>query len=236
MSLFAEAFTVGTAVERIVPGLHYSQDLIIQNQEPASDSNQLARDGYLYLVGSRFTLAGSGTAIFNIATPEGGMQIEFYEIVSTEQPVFAELLEGGTPTTGGTVESYNINRQEADDAATVFTQATAYAGGTAVSSELINASKQGAGGMMSLSKIHTLQESADYGMRFTNLSNQETECFVQIGFSEKFDGQNDVRIGDETGQGFILHGGERVQFRGDEGQSIYAQANDSAEIVVVRQN
>lgn len=236
MSLVTETFTIGTAIERIVPGLHYSQDVIVQNLEPLRDSNDLSRDGYLYLVGSEFTVPANGTAIFNIATPASGLQIEFYEIVSSDEVILASLIENGTPTTGGTVASYNINRQEADDAEAVFTQATAYTGGTVVSQELVTASKQGAGGMMSLSKIHTLKPSTSYGMRFVSQGNQASQCFVQIGFAEKFNGQNDVTVGDENGKGFTLKGGQMIQLRTDKAQSVYAVSEESAEIVVVRQN
>ena len=236
MTFQAETFTIGTAIERIIGSTHYGQDVILQNLEPARDPNELSRDGYLYLVGQTFDLLGSGTAIFNIATPASGMQIEFYGIVSTAEPVLAELIEGGSPTTGGTVASYNINRQEADDAQTVFTQATAYTGGSVVSAELITGSKQGGGGATSLAKIHTLKPSANYGMRFTNQANQETSCFVQLGFSEKFNGQNTVTIGDENGNGFTLEGGQFVQMPLDEGISLYAVSEDEARIVIVRQN
>ena len=236
MSLVTETFTIGTAIERIVPGLHYSQDVVIQNLEPVRDSNDLSRDGYLYLVASEFDVPAGGTAIFNIDTPASGIQIEFYEIVSSDEVILASLIEDGTPTTGGTVASYNINRQEADDAETVFTEATAYTGGTVISQELITASKQGSGGMMSLSKIHTLKPSTSYGMQFVSQGNQASQCFVQIGFAEKFNGQNEVTVGDENGNGFTLKGGAFVQMRVDEGQSLYAVAEDTADIVIVRQN
>jgi len=236
MAITTQVYTVGTAISKVVTDSGDSQDVILQNLEPAANADDLSRAGYLYLVQSKFTLAASGTALFNMATPVGGTQLEFYEIVSTAEPVFAELVEGGTPTTGGTVPSYNINRNEADDAATVFTQATVLTGGTVVSAELVTGSKQGGGASGTFSKIHTLQGSSDYGMRFVNQSNQETDVFVQIAFSEKFNGQNAVWVGEGVNDGIRLGGGESMTMRLQQKQTLWAVSEEQAELAVLRQD
>jgi hypothetical protein len=237
MSLVAENFTIGTAVERVIPGLHYSQDIIIENREPASTSDAYAKAGFQYGLYREFTVNQSATAIFEVSTGAGGLQLDFYEILSTVAPVKADLIEGATvSTSGAAIPSYNLNRDFADDAEATFTAGTALAGGSVVASEYITADKHAVGGGARSGKIYTLGPNTDYAFRFVNKGNQDTVCFFQMTFAEKFNGANAVTIGDDTGNGFLLAGGERVQFRGDEGQSIYAQANDSAEIVVVRQN
>lgn len=237
MSLFAETFNVGTAVERIVPGLHYSQDLIIENREPRASAEAYARAGFQYGLYREFSIPSPGTAIFEVSTGAGGLQIDFYQIISTVSPVRAELVEGATVSTSGTVvPAYNLNRDFADDYEATFTSGTAISGGSAVAVDFITADKHAAAGGATSGKIYTLSPNTDYAFKFINKGNQVTTCFFSMAFSEKFNGANNVKIGDDTGEGFTLAGGERVQFRGDEGQSIYAQATDSAEIVVVRQN
>lgn len=236
MAVTTEVYTIGTAIAKVVTDSSDSQDVILQNLEPEPNGDDLSRAGYLYLVQSPFTLTTAGTALFNIATPPGGLQIEFYEIVSSAETVKAELIEGGTPTTGATVVSYNINRTMPDDAATVFTQASAITGGSVVSAELITGSKQGGGGGAQIAKIHTLRGSEDYGMRFINQTNQETSCFVQIGFSEKFNGQNAIWVGDGVNDGVRLGGGQRVQMRLQAGQTLWAVSEEEAELAVLRQD
>jgi hypothetical protein len=237
MGVSSNVYTVGTATVQVVGDSADAQDITFTNLEPEASANSLSRAGYLYLVFQKFTLAASGTAIFNIATPATGLQFEFYEIVSTAETVYAELIEGGTVTTTGTaIPAFNINRTEADDAATVFQPASAVTGGTAVSAELVSASKQGGGNEIAFSKIHTLRPSEDYAMRFTNQTNQETDVFVQIGFSEKFNGQNSVWLGNGVGTGARLSGGEKLQMRLLQGQTVWATAEEEAKLGVLRQD
>lgn len=237
MSLTVESFTIGTAVERIVPGLHYSQDLIVENLEPANNSVSYAKEGFLYGIYSEFPVVQNGSAIFEVTTGTGGMQIDFYEILSTVAPVKASLIEGGTVSTSGTVISaYNVNRDYADDAEAVFTSGTAITGGSAVAEEYITADKHAVGGGAKSGKTYTLSPSTDYAFQFVNEGNQNTVCFFQLTFAEKFNGQNRVTIGDDAGNGFQLDGGERIHLRSDRGQSVYAVSTNEARIVVVRQN
>lgn len=229
--------SVGTAIVPVVGMSADAQHVLIQNLEPVSDPDAYARAGYLYIVGGTVTIAGAGTALFNIATGSAGLQIEGYELVSTAEPVYAELVEGATVTTAGAaIPSYNLNRTEADDATAVLTAASTATGGSAVSTELITASKQGGGGGMIVSKIHTLEGSSDYVFRFTNISNQETVLFFQVIFSEKFNGQNNVYLGGPEGSSFRLRGGETVSLPMIQGQTLSAQAEESALVGVLRQD
>jgi hypothetical protein len=229
--------SVGTASVPVVSMSADAQYVVIQNLEPVSDSAEYARAGYLYIVGGTVTIPASGTARFNVATGSAGMQIQGYELVSTAEPVYAELIEGATiTTTGAAIPSYNLNRNEADDATTVFSAASTVTGGSAISTELITASKQGGGGGMIVSKIHTLEGSSNYAFRFTNLTNQETVFFFQVIFSEKFNGQNDVWLGGADGASFRLRGGESVSLPMIAGQTLSAEAEESAVVGVLKQD
>ncbi len=229
--------SLGTASSVVVGMSADAQHVVLQNLEPNSDPDEYARAGFLYVAGGQFTISGDGTALFNAATGSAGMQIEGYELVSTAEPVYAELVEGATvTTTGAAIPSHNLNRTMADDAETVFTPASTVTGGSAISTELITASKQGGGGSMVVSKIHTLQASSDYAFRFTNLSNQSTTFFFQVIFSEKFNGQNDIWLGGTANAGYRLRGGDSVYLPMGQGQTLSAVAEESAELGVLKQD
>jgi hypothetical protein len=214
-----------------------AQHVLIQNLEPDSSPDSYAREGYLYLAAGTVPIAGSAIAYFNIATGSAGLQIEGYELVSTEQPVYAELIEGATvTTTGAAIPSYNLNRTANDDAIAVLTAASTVTGGSAISTELITASKQGGGGGMVVSKIHTLEPSSDYVFKFTNISNQSTLFFFQVIFSEKFNGQNDLWIGGTVGDGYRIRGGESVHLPMIQGQVLSAVSEESVDVAVLRQD
>jgi hypothetical protein len=237
MAVDGYTFAVGTAPSIAVGMSADAQYVVLQNLEPASDVDELARFGYLYVVGQKFTLTGSGTALFNIATAPGGMQIEGYEIVTTEEPVFAELIEGATvTTTGAAIASYSLNRNEADDAVIVFSAASTVTGGSAVSSDFVSGSKQGGGGAMVVSKIHTLRGSQNYAMRFVNQANSTTEVLLQVIFAEKFNGQNDIWLGGEPGQAFRLRGGESVSLPMIAGQTLSVVSEQATTLGVLKQD
>lgn len=237
MSVTGYTVALGTATTSVVAPSADAQHIVLQNLEPASDPDEYARQGSLYVVGGTVTLLGTAVALYSVETGAKGMQIEGYELVSSAEPIYAELVEGATvTTTGAAIPSYNLNRDFADDAATVFKQATTVSGGSAVSSELITGSKQGGGGGMVVSKIHTLTASSDYAFRFTNLSNQTTVLFFQVIFSEKFNGQNDIWVGGGVDSGFRLRGGESVSVPMIAGQAVSAVAQESAELGVLKQD
>jgi hypothetical protein len=237
MNVTGYTVAVGTASVPVVSMSADAQHVLVQNLEPVSDSADYARAGYLYIIGGTVTIGASGVARFSVATGAAGMQIQGYELVSTAEPVYAELIEGATVTaTGAAIPSYNLNRNEADDATTVFSAASTVTGGSAISTELITASKQGGGGGMIVSKIHTLEGSSNYAFRFTNLTNQETVFFFQVIFSEKFNGQNDVWLGGADEASFRLRGGEHIALPMIQGQTLSAEAGESALVGVLKQD
>ena len=73
-------------------------------------------------------------------------------------------------------------------------------------------------------------------MRFTNQTNRETVCFLQLGFSEKFNGQSEVWVGEDLNDGIRLRGGDRIQMRLQQGQTLWAISPESAELAVLRQD
>lgn len=237
MTVSGYTMTLGTASNIVVGMSADSQHVVLQNLEPASDVDEYARAGFLYIIGQKFTLPASGTVSFNIATGAQGLQIEGYEIVTSAETVFAELIEGATvTTTGAAVPSYNVNRDAADDATSVLTAASTVTGGSAIASEFVTASKQGGGSGMTAAKIFTLRASEDYAMRFVNQTNQETIVFLQLIFAEKTNGQNDIWLGGSVDNGYRLRGGEFVPLLMGQGQTMSAVATEAAMLGVLKQD
>jgi hypothetical protein len=237
MNVTGYTVAVGTASVPVVSMSADAQHVVIQNLEPVSDPDEYARAGYLYVIGGTVSLGSEAVARFSVEVGAKGLQIEGYELVSSAGNVYAELVEGAAiTTTGNAIPSYNLNRNADDDALTVFKAASAITGGSAISTELITASKQGGGGGMIVSKIHTLPASSQYGFRFTNLTNQTTLFFFQVIFSEKFNGQNDVWLGGADGASFRLRGGEHISLPMIQGQTLSAQAEESALVGVLKQD
>lgn len=237
MPIITNGYNIGTASAQVVSMSADAQHVVLQNLEPESSSEAYARDGYLYLVAQKFDISGNGTALFSMETGSSGLQIEGYEIVTTTQPVFAELIEGATiTTTGAAIPSYNLNRDSADDAEAIFKQATAIVGGSAISSELITGSRLGGGGFMVVGKIHTLTPSTEYGMRFVNQGNQTTTCYLQIVFSEKFNGQNDIWVSGSANETVRIRGGETLQIDLIQSQTLSAVSAGSARLGVLQQD
>jgi len=228
---------VGTASVPVVSMSADAQHVVIQNQESQSDTGAYARDGGMFLLHSEFTVNSPGTAMFSVLTGATGMQIEFYEIISTISNVRAELVEGATiTTTGAAIPAYNLNRTVADSHDTVFTSASTVTGGSAVSAEYVTADKHAAGGGSTSGKIQTLEPSTEYAFKFINKGNQATTVFFQMGFVEKYNGYNDVYLGGEDGTSFRLRGGESVYLPMGQGQTLSAEALDSATVGVLKQD
>jgi hypothetical protein len=236
MPLTANTFTVGTAVTTISEMSVDAQISHIENLEPALDAQDLTRAGYVYLLAQKFDVVGAGTAVFNIATGTDGLQIQFYEIVTTTSSVYAELIEGATSTvTGDAIPAYNLNRAESDAHEAVFKAVTSYTGGTTISAELLTGTKQ-AGSSMQLTKLHTLEPDSDYVMKFTNVGNQTTTVFLQVAFAEKYNGMTEVWLGDTVGDGYRLRGGEKIKAELITGQSVTAVSSGSVQVGVLRQD
>lgn len=243
-AITAATYTVGTAVAPIVGMSADAQYVIIENQEPAALTGTLARDGYLYSVAERFTVPQAGTVSFGVTTGSQGLRIEWYELVSQTSAIEAQLIEGATvSTTGAAIAGYNMNRNVADTFDAVFKSATAVSGGSAVSKEYLTADKHSASGGKGTSKILTLKPSVDYAFSFVNLGNQDSECFFQIAFAERYTtpngstGSTDVWLGGTAvGDGIRLRGGERIELPMIQGQTLNAVASNDVQVGVLRQD
>lgn len=237
MDVTGYTVSVGTASVPVVGMSADAQHVVIQNLETPSDTSSYARDGGMYLLHSEFNITSPGTAMFSVATGSTGLQIEFYEIISTAENVRAELIEGATiTTTGAAIPAYNMNRNESDAHDTVFTSASTVTGGSAVSAEYITADKHAAGGGQRSGKIQTLKPSTSYAFKFVNKGNQATTVFFQMGFVEKYNGYNDVWLGGSDGSSFRLRGGEDVYLPMGQGQTLSAEAQGSAVVGVLKQD
>lgn len=233
----ASVVSVGTSTTKIVDTSVDSQIVVVKNLQPGTNSTDYAREGYLYVVQQQFTVAQAASSSFSVTTGSTGLQIEFFEIVSTVSNVKAELLEGATiTTTGSAIPAYNLNRNGSDAHNATFFAASAVTGGTVVSAEFITADKHAAGGGKGAAKIITLEPSTQYALRFNNQGNQDTSVFVQIAFAEKYNGYNDVWLGGTVGNGLRLRGGESMQLPMIQGQTLSAIALSDNEVGVLRQD
>lgn len=236
MGVTGNTFTVGTAVATISEMSADGQTVLVQNQEPALNAQDLSRAGYVYLLSRKFDITSGSNATFNIATGVNGLQIQFYEIVTDTSNIYAELIEGATPTlTGNPIPAYNINRTASDSHDAVFRAVSSYTGGTTVSAEFLTGSNQ-AGSAMQLAKLHTLEPSSNYVMKFGNVGSQTTTVFLQLAFAEKFNGNTEVWLGGTEGDGYRLRGGEAMKMEFIQAQSLVAVAADDVNVGVLRQD
>lgn len=208
MALSQAVYSVGTAATTVVAPTHDYAKYVLKNLQP-KNVDEYARDGYMFLIGQQFTITSGGTANFSMATGPDGAQLDFYSIISDSATVLSSLVEGATvTTTGSAIPAYNLNRNISDAHSAVFKAATAITGGTVVSQEFTTASIH-AGGELSSTKVHTLKPSANYGMRFVNSGNQTTNVFFQLGFSEHYNGYNNIWL-ETVDDSFVVRPGEEL--------------------------
>ena len=237
MAVTHNRYTVGTALAQVVADSPDAQEVWLQNLAPENTSDAYAKDGYLYLLQHEFTVGSPGTAIFEMATGANGAQINYYEIISTNDNLKAELVEGATVgTTGSPIPAYNLNRTASDAHDATFTAGTSVSGGTVVAAEYITADKHAASGGMDSGKIFTLAPSTDYAMTFVNKGNQTTTVFFQMTFAEDFNGHNDVWVGDAIGTGVRVRGGDTVHMSLIQGQKLFAVSAQDNDLMVTRQD
>lgn len=209
MAITQSVVSVGTAVSTVVAPTSDWAEYVIKNTQPAT-VNDMARQGYIYLIGQQFTITQGASAGFSMTTGATGVQLDFYEIISDTANVYAELIEGATiTTTGSPITARNLNRNYADDHTSVLQPTSAITGGTTISSEYVTATNQG-GGAIASTKIHTLEPNTQYAMKFTNQGSQSTTVFFQLGFSEHYNGYNDIWLG-TADDSFVLRGGEELK-------------------------
>ena len=179
----------------------------------------------------------------NLNTDEKNLLDSFFfmaglnkKIVTDTSNIYAELIEGATPTlTGDPIPAYNINRTGSDSHDAVFRAVTSYTGGTTISAEFLTGSNQ-SGSSMQLTKLHTLEPSSNYIMKFGNVGAQTTSVFFQLAFAEKFNGNTEVWLGGTEGDGYRLRGGESAKMEFIQSQSLVAVASDDVQVGVLRQD
>lgn len=208
MALTQAVYSVGTATQTVVaPTADYAK-YSLKNLQPVG-VGEYARDGYVYLVNAQFSITQGSSLSFSMLTGATGAQFEFYSMVTDTSAVYAELIEGATiVTTGNPIPAYNLNRNYPDNHASVLKAASSLTGGTTISAEFLPASNQSAG-QMSSSKIHTLEPNTEYGFKFTNQGAQTTTVHFQLGFSEHYNGYNNIWLG-TVDNSFVLKAGDEL--------------------------
>lgn len=207
--LTQRVYTVGTSPVTVVAPTTDAARYSLKNLQPAEDIGSKARKGQVLSLSQKFQVSGNTDIYFSLLTGSMGMQFDYYRIVSENHNVTAQLIEGCTvTTTGNAFPAYNLNRNFADTFSAEFKAASAVTGGTVVSQEVIIAS-QSTGGVFASDKILTLKPDTQYAMRFDNTETGTTEMFLEIGFSEIYNGFNDIWLGDDE-DSFVLHGGEEI--------------------------
>jgi hypothetical protein len=234
--LTQNVYSVGTAAQTVVAPTHDQATYLLKNIEPQIMGQDYARMGRVYNLHSTFTVARSTSVSFTVLTGPTGLQIQFYQIISSSSDVRADLIEGATVTPSATsISTYNINRNFPDDAQAVFNGVTSFTGGTVVVAEYITAAKDGGGGMAT-EKIITLEPNTRYVFRFTELSgNEDPSVFFEMGFAEKYNGYNDIWL-ETVNDSYVLRAGEEIQMTLIPYETINATAIlDTSKLAVLRQ-
>ena len=234
--LTQNVYSVGTAAQTVVEPTHDQATYLLKNIEPQIMGQDYARMGRVYNLHSTFTVTRSTSVSFTVLTGPTGLQIQFYQIISSSSDVRADLIEGATVTPSATsISTYNINRNFPDDAQAVFNGVTSFTGGTVVVAEYITAAKDGGGGMAT-EKIITLEPNTRYVFRFTELSgNEDPSVFFEMGFAEKYNGYNDIWL-ETVNDSYVLRAGEEIQMTLLPYETINATAIlDTSKLAVLRQ-
>lgn len=209
MSLTQAVYSVGTATVTVVAPTNDYAKYALKNIQPATVP-EYARDGFMYLVNAQFSITSGASVNFSMLTGPTGAQFDFYSMVTDTSAVYAQLIEGATiATTGSPIPAYNLNRNYPDTHQAVLKAATSITGGTTISTEFLPASNQSAGQMGS-NKIHTLEPNTEYGFKFTNQGAQTTSVHFQLGFSEHYNGLNNIWLGTVNNSMVIRPGEELV--------------------------
>lgn len=234
--LTQNVYSVGTAATTVVAPTHDHATYLLKNIEPKIANQDYSRMGRVYNLHSTFTVARNTSVSFTVLTGPTGLQIQFYQIISSSSDVRADLIEGATVTPNGTtISTYNINRNFPDDAQAVFNGVTSFTGGTVVLAEYITAAKDGGGGMAT-EKIVTLEPNTRYVFRFTELSgSSDPRVFFEMGFAEKYNGYNDIWL-ETVNDSYVLRAGEEIQMTLLPYETINATAIlDTSKLAVLRQ-
>jgi hypothetical protein len=235
--LSQSVYSVGTAAITVVAPTLDAAHYVLKNLEPRLAPENYSRDGRVYDVFRTFPVNRGTSVSFGVTTGPTGCQFQYYQILSTESNIYSELIEGATVTFGTViVPSFNVNRNNPDNAQSVFKNVTSFTGGTVVNSEYITASKA-AGGEHSYTKVITLEPNSNYVFRFTEQTGtSDPTVFLQIGFSELYNGYDDIWLG-EVNNSFVLRGGEEITMYLQPYETINATAvRDNVRLAVIRQD
>ena len=235
MSISQTVVTVnGTATMVVAPSVD-TQHVMLQNLQPGETADQLSRHGMVYEISELFTLANNGTASFQITTGSNGAQFQYYQIDANSSSVYARLIEGATFGTATAVPAFNVNRNFPDDYTSVLTGATAVTGGTVISTEYVPAANQGGNALMN-SNVYTLEPDTSYVMQFVDNGGNGTKVHFRLGFSERYNGYNDIWLGGANNS-IRLRGGESISFDLYAGESINASTlGDECKLSIMRQD
>lgn len=207
MALNQAIYSVGTTPITVVAPTNDYVKYVLKNIQPEVVL-EYARDGYIFLLAKQFTIPNSTSVSFSIVSGPNGAQFDFYSIISDKANVFAELIENATVvTTGASIPAYNLNRNYSDAHNAVLKATTSVTGGTTISSEFISATNQSSAAVSS-DKIHTLKANTEYVMKFTNYG-ATTDVFFQLGFSEHYNGLNEIWLG-ALNESFVLKAGDEL--------------------------
>jgi hypothetical protein len=203
-----KVYSVGTTpVTVVAPTADYAK-YVIKNIQPAS-VDEYARDGYIYALFSHRNLTAGQVENLCFTTGSTGAQLDYYQLISESSSVFSVIIENPTvTTTGSNIPVFNVNRNYSDTPNASIKVATSVTGGTIVQSEFVTASNQG-GGAISSQKIVTLKPNTNYVFQATNVGNQTTSWYSQIGFSEHYNGYNRIWLA-TIDDSFVLNAGEEL--------------------------
>lgn len=208
MTVTQTVFNVGTTPVTVVAPTHDFAKYVLKNIQPKG-VDEYARDGYIYALFAKRDITSGAVENLSFLTGPTGAQFDYYQLVSEQASIYSEIIESPTVTTvGDPIIAYNINRNFSDSHNAVIKAASLATGGTVIQSEFVTASNQG-GGAISSQKIVTLKPNTQYVLRATNVGNQTTSWYSQIGFSEHFNGLNNIWLG-TVSDSLVLKPGDEI--------------------------
>lgn len=222
MSLLQKVYDVGTTPVTVVAPTHDYAKYVVKNLQPKG-VDEMARDGYIYALFSKRTINSGATENLSFVTGPTGAQLDYYQLVAEHSSIYSTIIENPTVTvTGAAIPAYNINRNYSDSHGAVIKVATSVTGGTVIQAEFVPAGNQ-AGGQISSQKIVTLKPNTQYVLQATNVGNQNTEWYSQIGFSEHYNGYNNIWL-ETINDSFCLKPGDELIMEILPGATINASA------------
>ncbi len=208
MSLTQAVYTVGTTPVTVVSPTNDYAKYVLKNLQPKG-VDEMARDGYVYALFARRDITSGQTENLSFMTGPNGAQFDYYQLVSESASIYSSIIENPTVTVvGDPIPVRNLNRNYSDTIQAVIKAATVVTGGTVVQAEFVTAGNQ-SGGQVASQKIVTLKPNTQYVLQATNVGNQTTSWYSQIGFSEHYNGYNNIWL-DAVNNSFTLKPGEEL--------------------------